>query len=322
MTEPLTAIGDPAPARSSSTSGRSRTTVGRDVADALDLHRNVARSRLERLAEAGLLLVTYERRTGREAPRRTPRITRRRPSSARRVSPAIRAARRGTDRALPARGAPRGSRRRGVRARARRDALRPERDLAGAAEVRAFLGRPATRPGSSRSPPGGRLHADCPLRLSTPRERSRDRPRLGRPRRASSRRARTVRRVPHRRLPRRARLCEIRLHSSRPGNRRRLTLFAVVEPRGSGVARRRRTRRAGRGSQTSARTSRGGGPASPRSRSPSASAGSSRASPTSRAGRTSSSGRATASSASRSSRSATSASARSSARSPAATSRA
>jgi predicted ArsR family transcriptional regulator len=39
-----------------------------DVAAAHEIHRNVARSRLERLAEAGLLLPSFERRTGRTGP--------------------------------------------------------------------------------------------------------------------------------------------------------------------------------------------------------------------------------------------------------------
>jgi predicted ArsR family transcriptional regulator len=39
-----------------------------DVAAAKGVHRNVARGRLERLAEAGLLLPTFERRSGRRGP--------------------------------------------------------------------------------------------------------------------------------------------------------------------------------------------------------------------------------------------------------------
>jgi predicted ArsR family transcriptional regulator len=39
-----------------------------DVASAQLIHRNVARSRLERLAEAGLLIASFERRTGRAGP--------------------------------------------------------------------------------------------------------------------------------------------------------------------------------------------------------------------------------------------------------------
>jgi predicted ArsR family transcriptional regulator len=39
-----------------------------DVASAQRIHRNVARGRLERLAEAGLLITSYERRTGRTGP--------------------------------------------------------------------------------------------------------------------------------------------------------------------------------------------------------------------------------------------------------------
>ena len=39
-----------------------------DVALALDVHHNVARRRLDRLAEAGFLVVTRERREGRRGP--------------------------------------------------------------------------------------------------------------------------------------------------------------------------------------------------------------------------------------------------------------
>src|SRR6266568_2532720 len=39
-----------------------------DLAAAQQIHRNVARSRLERLAEAGLLVPSFERRTGRTGP--------------------------------------------------------------------------------------------------------------------------------------------------------------------------------------------------------------------------------------------------------------
>src|SRR5438034_5044151 len=39
-----------------------------EVAAAQRIHRNVARSRLERLAEAGLLISSFERRTGRTGP--------------------------------------------------------------------------------------------------------------------------------------------------------------------------------------------------------------------------------------------------------------
>src|SRR5438876_3991902 len=39
-----------------------------EVAAALRIHRNVARGRLERLAEAGLLIASFERRTGRTGP--------------------------------------------------------------------------------------------------------------------------------------------------------------------------------------------------------------------------------------------------------------
>jgi predicted ArsR family transcriptional regulator len=46
----------------------SRPVTADEVAAAQAVHRNVARSRLERLAEAGLLEVSYERRSGRTGP--------------------------------------------------------------------------------------------------------------------------------------------------------------------------------------------------------------------------------------------------------------
>src|SRR4051812_13116904 len=45
-----------------------RPVTADDVAAALGTHRNVARGRLERLAEAGLLIASFERRTGRTGP--------------------------------------------------------------------------------------------------------------------------------------------------------------------------------------------------------------------------------------------------------------
>jgi predicted ArsR family transcriptional regulator len=45
-----------------------RAVTADDVAAALDVHRTVARSRLERLAEVGLLTPGFERRTGRSGP--------------------------------------------------------------------------------------------------------------------------------------------------------------------------------------------------------------------------------------------------------------
>ena len=47
---------------------RARPVTADELGEAKGLHRNVARSRLERLAEAGLLAVAYERRTGRTGP--------------------------------------------------------------------------------------------------------------------------------------------------------------------------------------------------------------------------------------------------------------
>jgi predicted ArsR family transcriptional regulator len=69
VTEPLTAVGDPA-LREVLLFVRAQPgpQSADDVADALGLHRNVARSRLERLTGAGLLLAAYERRTGRDGP--------------------------------------------------------------------------------------------------------------------------------------------------------------------------------------------------------------------------------------------------------------
>jgi len=47
---------------------RARPVTADELAEAKGLHRNVARSRLERLADAELLAVGYERRTGRSGP--------------------------------------------------------------------------------------------------------------------------------------------------------------------------------------------------------------------------------------------------------------
>lgn len=47
---------------------RARPVTADELAEAKGLHRNVARSRLERLVAAGLLAVGYERRTGRSGP--------------------------------------------------------------------------------------------------------------------------------------------------------------------------------------------------------------------------------------------------------------
>jgi predicted ArsR family transcriptional regulator len=47
---------------------RARPVTADELAQAKGLHRNVARSRLERLVEAGLLAVGFERRTGRSGP--------------------------------------------------------------------------------------------------------------------------------------------------------------------------------------------------------------------------------------------------------------
>lgn len=48
--------------------GQARAITADELADEQGVHRNVARSRLERLVEAGLLATAYERRTGRTGP--------------------------------------------------------------------------------------------------------------------------------------------------------------------------------------------------------------------------------------------------------------
>ena len=48
--------------------GQARPVTADELANAKGVHRNVARSRLERLVEAGLLAPAYERRTGRSGP--------------------------------------------------------------------------------------------------------------------------------------------------------------------------------------------------------------------------------------------------------------
>ena len=65
----LAAVGDPE-LREALLFARShaRPVTADELARAKGLHRNVARSRLERLVEAGLLAIGYERRTGRSGP--------------------------------------------------------------------------------------------------------------------------------------------------------------------------------------------------------------------------------------------------------------
>lgn len=48
--------------------GQARAVTADELAKAQGVHRNVARSRLERLVEAGLLTAAFERRTGRSGP--------------------------------------------------------------------------------------------------------------------------------------------------------------------------------------------------------------------------------------------------------------
>jgi predicted ArsR family transcriptional regulator len=65
----LAAVGDPE-LREALLFARShaRPVTADELAEEKGLHRNVARSRLERLVEAGLLAASYERRTGRSGP--------------------------------------------------------------------------------------------------------------------------------------------------------------------------------------------------------------------------------------------------------------
>jgi predicted ArsR family transcriptional regulator len=65
----LAAVGDPE-LREALLFARShaRPVTADELAQGKGLHRNVARSRLERLVDAGLLAVSYERRTGRTGP--------------------------------------------------------------------------------------------------------------------------------------------------------------------------------------------------------------------------------------------------------------
>jgi predicted ArsR family transcriptional regulator len=65
----LAAVGDPE-LREALLFARShaRPVTADELARETGLHRNVARSRLERLVEAGLLAISYERRTGRSGP--------------------------------------------------------------------------------------------------------------------------------------------------------------------------------------------------------------------------------------------------------------
>ena len=69
MPDRLAAAADPELRRTLVAARRAQGPVtADDVAAELDVHRNVARARLDRLAEAGLLTVTRERRTGRTGP--------------------------------------------------------------------------------------------------------------------------------------------------------------------------------------------------------------------------------------------------------------
>jgi predicted ArsR family transcriptional regulator len=69
VTDRLGAVGEPA-LREALLYARGRRTAftADEAAGALGVHRNVARSRFERLAAAGLLEAAYERRTGRSGP--------------------------------------------------------------------------------------------------------------------------------------------------------------------------------------------------------------------------------------------------------------
>lgn len=69
MSERLDAVADPGLRAALQFARSSRRAVTADeLASAAHLHRNVARSRLERLARAGLLEVGFERRSGRDGP--------------------------------------------------------------------------------------------------------------------------------------------------------------------------------------------------------------------------------------------------------------
>lgn len=69
MVTALEAIGDPGLRETLLFARRERHAVTIDeTAAALSIHRNVARRRLERLADAGLLVTEFERRTGRSGP--------------------------------------------------------------------------------------------------------------------------------------------------------------------------------------------------------------------------------------------------------------
>jgi predicted ArsR family transcriptional regulator len=69
MMHPLDAIGD-RDLRETLLFARAQAlpVTADDVAAAHEIHRNVARARLERLVEAGLLIAAFERRTGRRGP--------------------------------------------------------------------------------------------------------------------------------------------------------------------------------------------------------------------------------------------------------------
>jgi predicted ArsR family transcriptional regulator len=69
MMEPLDVIGDPdLRATLLFARGRALPVTADEVAAAIGVHRNVARARLERLTEAGLLVFSFERRTNRTGP--------------------------------------------------------------------------------------------------------------------------------------------------------------------------------------------------------------------------------------------------------------
>lgn len=69
MSERLDAVADSGLRAALQFARSSRQAITADeLASAADIHRNVARSRLERLARAGLLEVGFERRSGREGP--------------------------------------------------------------------------------------------------------------------------------------------------------------------------------------------------------------------------------------------------------------
>ncbi len=199
----LAAVGDPE-LREALLFARShaRPVTADELARAKGLHRNVARSRLERLVEAGLLAIGYERRTwtlrARSRPARKDLLGRP-PARVDRVPRSERvprgAARRRAGRPRRRRDAPRGRRR--VRARARSVRPTPTREEhRGRLRARVRRGPASRLPGLARAR-GRHGSRDCDTDLPAPSARARapgsrrDRPRdVGRARELRARRRR------------------------------------------------------------------------------------------------------------------------------------